>query len=160
MGMESTEQEVTDTLERVRESTEHLEELRHEVEAASQARTADMMALRAAGVTREAIAAAAGVTPARITQLLGRFAPERPAGGETAYVRPNQRAKPAKVRQVHVKELAPEAHRHRYTPIAWNHARGNFAVRQQCDCGDLRVVFVNVLPPEMKARYADTSVSA
>lgn len=141
-------------LDRVKGSTDELETLRQRVDEISRLRTDDIVALRNLGVTREVIAEAAGLTPARVTQLLGRVGESNRPRAPKVYVPVAK--KPKKVQKV----AKVEPHRHHYVAIAWNHARGNYLVRQRCECGDLRVIPMAVLPAEMKAKYADRSVVA
>jgi hypothetical protein len=148
---------VETTLERVKGSTEELDTLRVKIDEISKLRTEDIVELRNLGVTREVIADAAGLTPARVTQILGRVGESNRPRAPKVYVPVAKKApKPAKAR----KPLPPEPHRHHYVPIAWNHSRGNYMVRQRCDCGDVRVIPAASLPPAMKQKYPDASVVA
>jgi hypothetical protein len=154
VGMED---QIEHALERVQGSTHELDVLRVRIEEISTGRTQDMVLLRDLGVTREVIAAAAGVTPARVTQILGRVGESNRPRAPKVYVHVDKKAKQASRPRV---PLRPEPHRHHYVSIAWNHARGNFLVRQKCECGDVRVIAVASLPKELTHQYADTSVSA
>lgn len=156
MGM--NEVDVEQTLARVKGSTVKLDHLREEIDEISASRTKDIVLLRDLGVTRETIADAAGVSPARVTQLLGRVGESNRPRPAKVYV-PVATGTAKAVKKVR-KVLVAEAHRHHYVPIAWNHARGNFLVRQKCECGQLRVIPMVTLPKELTHQYADTSVTA
>jgi hypothetical protein len=141
-------------LDRVKGSTDELETLRQRVDEISRLRTDDIVALRNLGVTREVIADAAGLTPARVTQLLGRVGEANRPRAPKVYVQVAKKPKQA------ARVIPAEPHRHHFVAIAWNHARGNYLVRQRCECGELRVIPMAALPAEMKSKYADRSVVA
>jgi hypothetical protein len=155
------EQDVQRALARVQTSTRRLEELRASESEISAGRTQDMVLLRRSGVSREVIAEAAGLTPARVTQLLGRVGESRRQSSRPIVI---ATVEPQRERPVNPVKVVPgpalDPHRHHYVSVAWNHMRGGYLVRQKCECGLVRVIPVTSIPKELAGRYADTSVVA
>lgn len=133
---------IEERLQAVRDATERLEALRVEENEVSMYRSWDMAALRQAGVSREALAEAAGLTPARVTQILNRIG--EPKGRKVP------RREPAEPKKRPRKAPAPEPHRHHFVSEAWNHTRGAYLVRQRCECGETRVIPSPSIPKELR----------
>lgn len=146
-----------DALRRAVEATRDIDRY---VEAISNLRESRLEALRAAvaeGATYKEVAAATGLSLGRVVQILGAQDPGRgPVKGRKPRKRPVEAAKAAPAA---VKGPKPEAHRHHYVNVAWNHTRGAYLVRQRCECGDERVIPSPNIPKELTGE-PDPSVRA
>lgn len=141
-------------LDRARLVTADLELYRKQIEEASGLRVSLMRQAEAQGATRTEIAKATGLTKGRVVQILGANEPGRGGRPGVEGGKPRTKAvkapKPAEpVPDTPVQGPKPEAHRHHYANVAWNHTRGAYLVRQRCDCGDERVIPAPNIPKDL-----------